>query len=59
MDGTIIDYVYYKDADDGTYRPPEKKDRPVYVRWDDGTKGWICASHISLKGKSYESSNSA
>lgn len=31
---------------DGQYRAPERHERPVWVKWDDGTKGWIQASAI-------------
>lgn len=26
---------------DGQYRLPYRHERPVYVQWDDGTRGWI------------------
>jgi len=32
---------FYGPFTDGQYRQPEGRERPVYVRWEDGTKGWI------------------
>jgi hypothetical protein len=26
---------------DGTYREPHRHERPVYVAWGDGTRGWV------------------
>lgn len=26
---------------DGQYRAPYRHEKPVYIQWDDGTRGWI------------------
>ena len=35
---------------DGQYRAPTSKDHPVFVRWDDGTVGWIDEAFL-MEGK--------
>jgi hypothetical protein len=47
MEGTVIPPFSHKEADDGTYRPPLTRDKPVWVRWSDGSRGWINEVHVT------------
>jgi len=31
---------------DGSYRRPRTSDNPVYVKWDDGTRGWVGNEYV-------------
>lgn len=42
LKGRVIAPIYWKDCNDGTYKPPEPGD--VCIEWDDGTKGY-CKKH--------------
>ena len=39
LTGIVVEYFYWKDSTDGTYKEPGRDH--VAVQWDDGTKGWI------------------
>ena len=39
--GTVVESVPRHLWSDGSYRYPESGESPVWVRWDDGTMGWI------------------
>ena len=39
MSGVVIPAFYWRDATDGTYKAPDRD--ATWVRWADGTKGWI------------------
>lgn len=48
MEGSVIPPFNWKEADDGTYRSPERADgKVVWVQWADGSRGWICESHVA------------
>lgn len=47
MEGTVIPSFPLEDADDGTYRSPASHEKPVWVKWSDGTKGWIHSAHLA------------
>lgn len=44
LSGMVIEYFYWKDSTDGTYKEPSPAHVPV--QWDDGTKGWISMYHL-------------
>ncbi len=48
--GEVIPYISLSAYTDGTYREPHSNEMKyiVYIRWSDGTKGWIHDTHIEL-----------
>ena len=48
--GTVTAPFYWKESTDGTYREPTTKDI-VWVRWDNGTKGWSYRRHVTDDGQ--------
>lgn len=49
MEGKVVAPFFWKDSNDGTYRAPVSGDKPVWVQWNNGTKGWIHASFVEVK----------
>jgi len=47
--GTVIEPFNWKDSNDGTYRGPTSKEKAVWVKWNDGTKGWIHDAFVAEK----------
>ena len=39
-----------RDCTDGTYREPERHESPVYIRWDDGSRGWAHSAILAPEG---------
>jgi len=39
--GCRVRRIPYRECTDGTYRDPRPLERVVYVRWDNGTVGWV------------------
>ena len=39
--GTVVPKFWMDHYTDGQYREPYDHEKPVWVHWDDGTKGWI------------------
>ena len=50
--GTVLPHAVHRiDWTDGTYRYPEwSHERPVWVRWDDGTAGWTHREALNAEG---------
>ncbi len=44
--GTIIMAFYWRESTDGTYSPPPRGYVPI--KWDNGTKGYCSAEHVTL-----------
>lgn len=47
MEGVVVVPFPWQSATDGTYRAPLSIDDPVFVKWQDGTQGWISARHLT------------
>lgn len=49
--GVVVPSFYWKESTDGTYRAPDhaehERKEAVWVKWDNGTKGWISAAHLT------------
>jgi hypothetical protein len=41
LSGMVIRRIPRDQYTDGQYREPLPHERPVYVRWSDGSRGWI------------------
>jgi hypothetical protein len=41
LSGVVIGKIPRDRYTDGQYREPLSHERPVYVRWSDGSRGWI------------------
>ena len=39
--GAVTPRIPCWECSDGTYRDPGPRESAVYVRWDDGTVGWV------------------
>ena len=48
QEGTIVYYVPKDQYTDGQYREPMAKETPVYVLWDNGTKGWLNSCFLQV-----------
>jgi hypothetical protein len=46
LQGRVIKPISINQYTDGSYRPPHRHEKVVYVEWDDGTKGWIHVCHV-------------
>jgi hypothetical protein len=48
LSGVVIHPFLASKATDGTYRAPERHETAVWVRWNDGTSGWIHRAFVQL-----------
>lgn len=46
--GVVISSVGNRQYTDGSYRPPYPNQKVVYVKWDDGTVGWMPSHYVTL-----------
>lgn len=46
LTGTVVPRIPLSKYSDGSYREPSTRERPVFVEWDDGTKGWLSAGYV-------------
>ncbi len=46
--GHVINRIPQSDYSDGSYRLPESYENPVFVKWNDNTKGWISKSFLTI-----------
>jgi len=42
--GTVVREMH--DYSDGSYRRPYGHENAIFVKWDDGTKGWVNNVHV-------------
>ena len=50
LEGTISRHSWpYRECTDGTYRDPMPHERPVYVEWDGGTRGWVTSYAVEIE----------
>ena len=49
--GTVIPIVPVSKYSDGSYRAPYNREYVVYVKWDDGTVGWVNTTHVMKEKK--------
>jgi len=50
--GTVLAHSVPRERwTDGTYRYPEKHEKPVWVRWDDGSEGWSHYNHLTKESE--------
>lgn len=45
--GVVIKPVPFINCTDGTYRDPQAGEDPVYVKWEDGTVGWVNGKYMA------------
>lgn len=46
MVGRVIHPISPASYTDGSYRRPESREKPVYVKWADGSQGWIHSVYL-------------
>jgi len=46
MEGTVVPRFDWKKSNDGTYRAPLSNETPVWIEWDNKTRGWISKSFL-------------
>jgi hypothetical protein len=49
MEGTVVKPFLHREANDGTYREPPPNAKVVFVRWSDGSKGWINETQVAKR----------